>query len=254
VTGRILWQSPSFEPGEIVDAGEPLLRIDPTDYELALAEAKQALASAELSLADARALRQAARVDEAQATVAAAEAHRPRRARPRAIRKSAPPTRGDRRTARRGRTVHQPPAPASGASSARTARKCDCPSRRRISAFIDATARRRAPVRRVGSPERRWEGRLARIEARIDEQTRVFPWSSRSRTRWIAKRHGQPLPFGQFVRAEIAGGSRRRTRCVIPQAALHGDDDVFLLVDGQLRASQRDRGRISDGGALVTAD
>jgi multidrug resistance efflux pump len=55
-------------------AGEPLLRIDPTDYELALAEARQALATAELSLADAKALRQAARVDEAKAAVAAAKA------------------------------------------------------------------------------------------------------------------------------------------------------------------------------------
>ncbi|HKK23609.1 MAG TPA: HlyD family efflux transporter periplasmic adaptor subunit, partial [Pseudohaliea sp.] len=74
VSGRILWQAPTFEPGVVVAAGEPLLRIDPTDYELALAEARQALATAELSLADAKALRQSARVDEARATVAAARA------------------------------------------------------------------------------------------------------------------------------------------------------------------------------------
>ena len=62
------------EPGVVVEAGEPLLRIDRTDYELALAEARQALASAELALADAKALRQSARIHEAEATVAAARA------------------------------------------------------------------------------------------------------------------------------------------------------------------------------------
>jgi multidrug efflux pump subunit AcrA (membrane-fusion protein) len=44
------------------------------DYELALAEAKQALATAEISLADAKALRQAARQDEARHPLHAAKA------------------------------------------------------------------------------------------------------------------------------------------------------------------------------------
>ncbi|WP_439101362.1 efflux RND transporter periplasmic adaptor subunit, partial [Congregibacter sp.] len=73
VGGKVLWQSALFEPGIVVDEGEPLLRIDPTDYELALAEARQALSSAKLSLAEAKSLRQAARVEEAEASVAAAE-------------------------------------------------------------------------------------------------------------------------------------------------------------------------------------
>ena len=73
VVGEVLWKSERFEPGVVVEEGEPLLRIDPTDYELALAEAKQALSSAKLSLAEAKSLRQAARVEEAEASVAAAE-------------------------------------------------------------------------------------------------------------------------------------------------------------------------------------
>jgi multidrug efflux pump subunit AcrA (membrane-fusion protein) len=60
------------------------------------------------------------------------------------------------------------------------------------------------------------------------------------------------LPFGLFVRAEIAGGSL--TDAVrIPQSALHGDDDVFLFVDGQLQRRSVTVGRIGDGNALVTA-
>jgi hypothetical protein len=40
---------------------------------------------------------------------------------------------------------------------------------------------------------------------------------------------------------------------IIPQAALHGDNDVFLLADGKLKRQSVTVGRISNGGALITA-
>ena len=62
--------------------------------------------------------------------------------------------------------------------------------------------------------------------------------------------HATPLRFGQFVRAQITGGVVPDA-VILPQAALHGDDDVFLLVDGKLKRRSVDVGRISDGGALI---
>jgi RND family efflux transporter MFP subunit len=253
VTGRILWQSPSFEPGMLVDAGEPLLRIDPTDYELALAEAKQALASAELSLADARALRQSARVDEAQATVDAARARIARAERDlRNTEISAPYAAViDEQRVEVGQFI------AAGTAVGRIlgAEKAEVrlPVPPQDIGFINIDSD--APVglySESGVRERRWEGRLARIEARVDEQTRVFPVVVEVEEPLNVNRHGHPLPFGLFVRAEIAGGSL--TDAVrIPQSALHGDDDVFLFVDGQLQRRSVTVGRIGDGNALVTA-
>ena len=50
VSGRIVWVSPNLAAGGFFGAGEPLLRIDPRDYEVALEGAKAALARAESEL------------------------------------------------------------------------------------------------------------------------------------------------------------------------------------------------------------
>ena len=59
VTGRVVWVADNFEPGERVRAGEVLLKIDSTDYRLVLAEARAVLATADMALADAVALKRA---------------------------------------------------------------------------------------------------------------------------------------------------------------------------------------------------
>jgi len=55
VSGRILSVSKKFHNGGLVDEGEELLRIDATDYEVALAEARAAQLTAELDYSDKRA-------------------------------------------------------------------------------------------------------------------------------------------------------------------------------------------------------
>jgi len=52
VSGRVLWVSPKFVQGEMVNAGEVLLKTDPVDYQVALAEAKAKLADEILDLAE----------------------------------------------------------------------------------------------------------------------------------------------------------------------------------------------------------
>ncbi|MTI13531.1 efflux RND transporter periplasmic adaptor subunit [Sansalvadorimonas verongulae] len=50
VTGRVIWQNPAFADGAQVRKGEDLLRLDDTEFQVALANAQQALSEAELAL------------------------------------------------------------------------------------------------------------------------------------------------------------------------------------------------------------
>jgi len=54
ISGRVIWTSPALASGAFFDAGEPLLRIDPHDYEVQLRRAKAAIARAESELSYAR--------------------------------------------------------------------------------------------------------------------------------------------------------------------------------------------------------
>ncbi|MFP7570420.1 efflux RND transporter periplasmic adaptor subunit [Marivita sp. S2033] len=47
VQGEVIWRHPDLEPGRLITAGTEVLRIDPADYELALAQAEADLAALE---------------------------------------------------------------------------------------------------------------------------------------------------------------------------------------------------------------
>ncbi|MDH3210739.1 MAG: efflux RND transporter periplasmic adaptor subunit [Burkholderiaceae bacterium] len=63
VTGRVTMLSKHFVPGQRVPAGELLLQIDPSDYQIALNSAQAGLASAEAALAQERGSQSVARGD-----------------------------------------------------------------------------------------------------------------------------------------------------------------------------------------------
>jgi RND family efflux transporter MFP subunit len=63
VAGRVVWIAPNLRSGGFFEAGEPLLRIDPTDYENAVTVARADLARARLALAEAEAQATQARRD-----------------------------------------------------------------------------------------------------------------------------------------------------------------------------------------------
>ena len=254
VTGRVLWASQRFEPGMVVSEGEALLRIDATDYELALAEAQQSLASAELSLADAKALSQKARIDEAQATAAAAKARIARARRDldnteilapyNAVIDSALVEVGQYISAgtQVGRIL--------GSDKA----EVRLPILQRDALLINDGGD--VPVTLSssggGSRELRWSGRLARIESRVDSETRVIPVVVEVSEPLDTEQHATALPFGLFVRVDIAGKSVANA-ARIPQSALHGDSGVFLFKDGMLQRRTVDVERLRDGLALITA-
>ncbi|NIP75223.1 MAG: HlyD family secretion protein, partial [Xanthomonadales bacterium] len=45
VQGEVIWRHPDLEPGHLIAAGTEVLRIDPADYELALAQSEADLAA-----------------------------------------------------------------------------------------------------------------------------------------------------------------------------------------------------------------
>lgn len=251
VGGRIVWQAPNFEPGEVVAAGDVLLRIDPTDYELALAEARQSLSSARLSLADAKSLRQAARVDEAEATVAAAQARIARAERDLVNTEISAPYAAviDEQLVEEGQFVSIGTRLGRILGADRAEVRLSIPPQ--DIAFIDAAGGGVTLASSVENSDETWSGSVVRVEARLDSETRVFPVVVEVEDPLSRERHGTPLRFGQFVRAEVAGGLVPGA-VTLPQAALHGDDDVFLLEGDQLTRRSVDVARISDGGALVT--
>ncbi len=253
LSGRIIWQSPTFEPGKRVAAGEPLLRIDPTDYELALAEAKQALASAELSLADARALRQAAREEEARATVAAAKARIARAERDLNSTELTAPFNAviDEQLVEPGQFISTGTRIGRLLGADRAEVRLPVPPQ--DIGFIRTSSDNKVILSAdVGGRKLQWQARLARVEARVDEQTRVFPVVVEVDSPLDSAIHGEPLPFGVFVRAEITGGEVDKA-VLLPQSALHGENDVFLLTDGSLERRHVDVARIAEGRALITA-
>lgn len=254
VTGRVMWASERFEPGVEVAEGEPLLRIDATDYELALAEAQQSLASAELTLADAKALSQTARVNEAEATVVAAEARIASARRDLDNTEILAPYNAviDTALVEAGQFI------SAGTEVSRILgsdkAEVRLPLLQRDVLLIDDTSEVAVTLRSSsgGPRELRWTGRVARIESRIDSETRVIPVVVEVREPLNTERHATPLPFGMFVRAEIAGKSLADA-VRIPQSALHGDSDVFVFEDGRLQRRTVEVERLRDGLALITA-
>jgi RND family efflux transporter MFP subunit len=63
VAAKVIWKAPEFEQGALVQAGSLLLKLDPTDYQLALASAAAGVAQARAALALEEAEAQIARRD-----------------------------------------------------------------------------------------------------------------------------------------------------------------------------------------------
>jgi len=102
---------------------------------------------------------------------------------------------------------------------------------------------------RLGGRELRWEARLVRAEATIDEQTRMLHVVARIDDPYLLKDRDPeaalgvvaerlPLPAGLFVTASIEG-RRVSDVFVIPVMALRDGDRVFILDDeGRLRVRE----------------
>lgn len=269
VSGRVLWISPALVAGGFFDEDEPLLRVEPHDYETGLERARAQLARAEseAALTQRDAARQselakqsvasAARLDDAtnRARAAAAALREARAALAQAERDL---ERTELRAPFAGRVrgveVDVGQFVSRGTPLARLYAidwaEVRLPIRDEDLAWIDVpqtgaerSAEESPPVilrARYAGAEREWRGHIERSEGEIDAQSRMVHVVARVEDPYARRSDAthSPLPVGLFVEAEILG--RTETDIVVlPRSALRTGDQV-LVVDPEDRLQFRD--------------
>lgn len=82
---------------------------------------------------------------------------------------------------------------------------------------------------RMGSREYHWKGNIVRIDASIDEGTRLIYATAEVRDPYgAAASEGMPIAVGMFVNAEIKGVQEQRA-FVMPRLALRNKDSVYVI-------------------------
>lgn len=253
VAGRVVWMAPGFVRGELTNKDALLLRIDPIDYRAALADAKATLANAKLALADARVLKQSASVAEAEARVEAARQRIVQAQKNLANTEIRAPFNSviDTQLVEFGQYV------TAGTNIARLLSTDKAEIRLPVTAadrgFLNLKSTAAVSLQaRLGAESQRWQGKIARIESRVDEQTRVFPVVVEVDFPYDLERHKVALPLGLFVKAELAG-EPVAAAVRLPRSALHEGNSVFTLENGSLQRRVVSVARQDAEGIIVTS-
>lgn len=249
VNGRILWISPAFAAGVSVNMGDTLIRIEPQNYQAALAEASASLANAELVLADARARKQRGAITEANARVEAARQFVAKAKRDLANTEIKAPFNAivDSQLVEFAEYVSQ------GKVVARLLDRESAELRLAVATkdqpYLQAV--QGEPVELQANGET-WQGRLLRIEQRIDPQTRVFPAVVEIDTPYDTNLHATPLPLGLFAEVHFLNAVAKGA-VLLPRSALHEGDHVYVYADGVLTARKVEILREQNLGIIITA-
>jgi len=263
ISGRVLAMSPTFVQGRRVAQGDALVTVDPTDYEVALAEAEAALVQAQLDLADRKARYEASSlaVQQALALLRASEA-RQRQARQdlanTIIRAPYDAVIEERHTdlgqyLMPGNPVAQLasttvaevrlPLPASDFALVAPAYFSEFPP---TQATLHAT---------LGNRQVQWPARIGRADAMLDDETRVFTLVATVDAPYDAT---PPLPIGLFVHADIA--AQPLADAVRLPLSVLADDHVFVVREDQTLAQRpvevlyRDSQHVIIGEGLAEGD
>ncbi len=263
VGGQIVEVATGFAPGGFFRRGETLVRIDPRDYELAVAQADSRVAQArvrlELEQAEAELARQewqelgkgdpsplAARepqMAEARAALQAAEAtlEQARLNLERTAIRAPFEGRMQEKRVDLGQFV-TPGTPVARVYSTADA-EVRLPVSKRDLAFLEVelgsvpsaggpSVRLRAEI---AGENRSWEARVVRTDSTFNPRTRMLDLFARvdDPFRRHRSKSGPPLPMGLFVEAEIEGRIAYQV-AALPRAALREGDQV-LVVDGESR-------------------
>ena len=257
VSGPILWVSPSFTSGGFFEEGDPLVRIDPRDYQVALELARANLARAESELERAakesgrqqnlaeRKIASAARLDAAvteervaRAALRQARANLEKAERDLQRTEIRAPFKGRvrERTADVGQFVNR------GTPMARLYATDFAEIRLPISddelAFLDLPLWYRDDSANVdGTPvelrasfagaEHTWEGRVVRTEGEIDPKTRMVHVIARVEDPYGRSGDRPPLAVGLFVEAQIMGHETEDV-VTVPRAAMRGAEQLLV--------------------------
>jgi RND family efflux transporter MFP subunit len=240
VSGRVIEVAPELQEGAQVPGGTPLLRIDPIDYEVAVSDAKAAVAAAEFALAEVTAILKRAAIDEAEARLQASRDRLRQAETDLANTEISAPFDAviDKQHVDQGQYVQ------TGMSLMYLLGTDRVEVRLPILApdvpYLQPGPRPDgtwSPVTlsaQFGSLEQTWQGRQLRLEQRVDDETRVFYLVAEVDKPYDTSVHPQPLLVGLFVQAAIQG-STIENATVIPRSALHNGNQVFLFEDGRLR-------------------
>lgn len=86
---------------------------------------------------------------------------------------------------------------------------------------------------RTGNRENSWQGRIVRTQAAVDEQTRlIYAFAEVHDPYGASADSSMPLAVGLFVSAEIEGTLQRHAY-TIPRDALRSEDEVYVINDEQ---------------------
>jgi RND family efflux transporter MFP subunit len=239
VSGRVIWVDPGFLQGGQVQEGQLLLRIDPIDHEVALSDAQAALASAEFSLAEVKVVVKKAAIAEAEARVEAAK-DRLRQARTDLANTEirAPfDAVVDIKRVDLGQYVQTGTAVmkllSTGVAEVRLPLLAsDVP-------FVSYGQGENGDWREVtltatfGNVQHSWQARLARLERRVDEQTRVFFLVAQVDKPYDTSLHAHILAVGLFVEASFQGAPIADA-VRLPRSALHNSEYVYLVRDNRI--------------------
>lgn len=269
VDGRVIWMSPRLVSGGFFDAGEPLLRLDPADHELAVARTAAVVESTASRLALARKTLERTQtlagtgamskieLDDAENAARVAEAlHREAEAAFQQARRNlarteiSAPFEGRVRTERVdvGQFVSRgaPLATLYAVDFAEV--RIPLPDSDLAYLNLDLTDRELGAGKKGPSvdlkatfagEERLWQGHVIRTEGEIDRRSRMVNLVVRVEQPYgsAAEDGGAPLAVGLFVDAEIEGKPLRGA-VVLPRGALRGRDRV-LVVDAEDRLEWR---------------
>ena len=86
----------------------------------------------------------------------------------------------------------------------------------------------------MGADKYQWQGRVLRVESRIDMETRVIPVVVEVTSPYDTNIHDQALKLGLFVEARIPG-KPFASAVRLPNSALQSVSSVFVLQDGTLQ-------------------
>ena len=276
VSGRIIEVSDAFRAGGFFEAGAVLLRIDPSDYRAALAARKAERAEARLALAEEEARAAQAREDweaigegeaspltlrepqlaRARAAVASAEAAVQQAERDLERTEIRAPYAGRvlRVEADLGQFVAASPTAPLARIFATDEAEVRLPLTRREVGYIDRPDSGQAPVklfRNNRSDGQVWDGRLDRIEATMDPDSRLLFAVARIPDPFREKPGGRPaLRRGEFLEADIEGRTVPGA-FALPRYALRGSETVYIMTPADTLVTRRVSILKSDPGRIV---
>ena len=260
IAGRVTWVAPSFAEGGFFEAGDVLVKIDPFDYEQALVSARSQLAQARLRLAEEEAEAEVAQrewdtlgrgdprelalrkpqLEDAQASVAAAEAGVERATRDLQRAEIVAPYAGRVRTKNVDIGQYVRVGDALSTVYAVDVAEIRLPLPDDELAYLDLPLSYRG-VERQAQPDvtlratfagetHVWNGRIVRTESEIDSVSRMVHAVAEVEDPYAPgpNPNRPPLAVGMYVEAEI-GGRTVRDVAVLPRQALRGRDQVLVV-------------------------